>query len=336
MTLSDMASYICTKTGQSDADSVAAAKTFLARRYQMLWDAALWKESLSIVSVQVPNWSTICSLNFPVDQVVAVRTSSTGLGSQVARPLDQPALMRYDPAVFDQTGIVAGFAMVAPSCLQQVSARSGSDALASYFGFQLSSSDLDDTTQTVTVTGYGTNSAESGFPRNLAETVALFGAGGANTVNKYAAVTSITLDQPTAGAVTMFDVSGFQTVGVIPPGELSTPLLPRINIFGATASSFFKVLVKRLAIPLAADGQEPELRSCANTLLAYATADMLERQRQYAKAQLKEQQGQSMLQNLLDLEKNQSASEICLVPIDINGSIPDATNAFGAQGKSYW
>ena len=69
-------------------------------------------------------------------------------------------------------------------------------------------------------------------------------------------------------------------------------------------------------------------------VLALASADMLERQRQYGKAQAKVQEAQGQLQILLDLEKNQSANESRIVPVDIHGG--GVGGAFGTNGKELW
>ncbi|MGH7940684.1 MAG: hypothetical protein ACREFR_06385 [Limisphaerales bacterium] len=46
MTLTDLANHICTQCGMTDTDDVAAAKMFLQRRLEMIWNSALWRDSL--------------------------------------------------------------------------------------------------------------------------------------------------------------------------------------------------------------------------------------------------------------------------------------------------
>lgn len=50
MNLSQLASFITTKLSDTDSASVAVCKDFINRRYQMIWDSALWTETLGVVS----------------------------------------------------------------------------------------------------------------------------------------------------------------------------------------------------------------------------------------------------------------------------------------------
>jgi len=50
MTLTELANFICTKLSDTDAASVTACKSYINRRYQMIWDSALWTETLGIVT----------------------------------------------------------------------------------------------------------------------------------------------------------------------------------------------------------------------------------------------------------------------------------------------
>lgn len=46
MTLSQIASFICTKLNQNENNDLAACKSFLKRRFEMIWADQLWKDSL--------------------------------------------------------------------------------------------------------------------------------------------------------------------------------------------------------------------------------------------------------------------------------------------------
>lgn len=53
MTLSEMADFVTTKMMDTESDSVAICKDFINRRYHMIWDSAIWSESLGTVSQPV-------------------------------------------------------------------------------------------------------------------------------------------------------------------------------------------------------------------------------------------------------------------------------------------
>lgn len=46
MTLTDLATHICEQSAMNDADDVSAAKMFLQRRLEMIWNTQLWRASL--------------------------------------------------------------------------------------------------------------------------------------------------------------------------------------------------------------------------------------------------------------------------------------------------
>jgi len=53
MTLTELANHVCTTVSQTDTDSVTVCKTFVNYRYRMLWDMALWTETLGVASQAV-------------------------------------------------------------------------------------------------------------------------------------------------------------------------------------------------------------------------------------------------------------------------------------------
>lgn len=65
---------------------------------------------------------------------------------------------------------------------------------------------------------------------------------------------------------------------------------------------------------LADGGATPILRNIDNALLTFATGDMLERQRQYGKAQAKFEEGAAHLAALVELETRQGGQIVQLIP----------------------
>lgn len=62
MTLTDLASHICAQCGMNDTDDVSAAKMFLQRRLEMIWNSQLWRCSL-IEATMTINPDGTCSLS---------------------------------------------------------------------------------------------------------------------------------------------------------------------------------------------------------------------------------------------------------------------------------
>ena len=63
-----------------------------------------------------------------------------------------------------------------------------------------------------------------------------------------------------------------------------------------------------------ADTDTPALNGVDNALLAFAEGDMLERARQYSKAQIKYQEAASQVQIMKDLENGQRQSISRIIP----------------------
>jgi len=89
MNLTDLANHICAQCGMNDTDDVSAAKMFLQRRLEMIWNTQLWRSSLIEATMTVnPDGSTTladtvwipsrATLLLPVafDSVLAVRQDS--------------------------------------------------------------------------------------------------------------------------------------------------------------------------------------------------------------------------------------------------------------------
>ncbi|MDR1191283.1 MAG: hypothetical protein LBK60_06425 [Verrucomicrobiales bacterium] len=74
------------------------------------------------------------------------------------------------------------------------------------------------------------------------------------------------------------------------------------------------VLGKRVFQPLAADDDTGALVALNNTLIAFAEYDMLERERQYAKAQTKLQEANALMEQMREVERYQTAASAQLIP----------------------
>jgi hypothetical protein len=80
-----------------------------------------------------------------------------------------------------------------------------------------------------------------------------------------------------------------------------------------TSATALLIVGKRTLVPL--NGSDtPVLRGIDNALIAFVQSDMLEKQRQYGKAQAKVQEGAAMLDQMRKLENEQSARQSRVVP----------------------
>jgi hypothetical protein len=110
MNLENMASFICNKVGRPDAASVSSCKGFLARRYELIWDSQLWKDSLNTVTIPVAAGTQDITLGATIDRVVAVRWETNALS-----PVQHEAVYYIDPTLFDKSGTPASFVIMPAS-----------------------------------------------------------------------------------------------------------------------------------------------------------------------------------------------------------------------------
>jgi hypothetical protein len=75
------------------------------------------------------------------------------------------------------------------------------------------------------------------------------------------------------------------------------------------------IVGKRTLVNLVNDGDTPIIRNIDNALIAFVTSDMLERQRQYGKAQAKVQEAASLLQELVKLEEQDAGNIKRIIPV---------------------
>ena len=233
MTLTELASFITSKLSMTDTDSVTACKSYINRRYEMLWNSALWTETLGVASKAVVAGDTSVTL----DGAPSITFYQSG--SAPTTYIDFPVA-----AKFTETGQDEGLEII------------NSDWVSF---FQLDPNAWIDVT------------SRRGNPTQF-------------------------INLPKDG-------SGYCRVKPVPVPQ--------------TAGTLY-VLGKLKWVSLS-DAHSPCLRGVDNALLAFAEGDMLERARQYGKAQAKYTEAASHVQIMRDMEKGQQQSISRIIPLDEGG-----------------
>jgi len=91
---------------------------------------------------------------------------------------------------------------------------------------------------------------------------------------------------------------------------------PRIKLLPVPLTAGTLYTLGKLKWVALTDNDSPCLRGIDNALLCYAEADMLERGRQYAKAQAKFAEGSGHVQTMTNIEKGQQQSMSTIVPLE--------------------
>lgn len=346
MTLAEIANFVCQKIGQTEGASVSACKAFINARWNQVWDAASWRESLAMVNVvsQALDPSQII-LPQQIARVMAIRSSDNN-GSLGALELN--TLFQYDPTLWDSTGTVSFFSTLEPTVIPKLPPGGNDLVVATTQGFvradgatgaevepdfgievyfQGRDSRIHVVEETTPLVSFLT-----GVPSNIvyyAETAGFQYFSELLAVTKGVTTNGIYLNW----AENTFD---FSTAAYMGPAETNAPKFERIKVMNPpTSTATFLVLGKRRIVPLLDDNSQAALRNCDNVLIAMAHGDMLERQRQYQKAQAKFSEAKEQLGILLDIERNQAASNIRIIPAEIHGQF-GLDDTFGSAGKGFY
>ena len=310
MNLSDMAAVVCLRLNKSDDDSLTACKTFLRQRNEMLYHTALWKEAQVVDSChpsQVADgdaWRPELILPATIARPIAIRKGVDGVDGLIRATSLVTAMMVQSGGIGD-FGTSVEYAEIAPCGLPWAQ---------DYPWNQITFEPTDSTDSGVIVLVNGVDGDE--FPTREAVTLT---AGSTNTAKYWSQVTSIVKPR-TAGWITI-TVAG-DTYSM--PPESTRTEFSRVRLFqvpewivdgdGVPVRDTFLVLGKAPLSGFATDEDGPMLRGSDNCLIAFATADMLERGRQYGKAQMKLQEAGALLQQMVSVDQAQSAGVMRLIP----------------------
>lgn len=309
MTLSALATLVCSKVRKTDDASVAACKEFLRQRHEMIYDAALWKDTVGIWSdtldydSTLEQWFPEFHCDYDIARVLGVRWRT----NRDLVPTSIGTWMQLDPEFYEQTGEPVSFV--------ELEASGVSFNIPTAAGVTITSSSSEDVGVEVEVSGLDADGEEA------FESVTIT-AGDASTVTEWQSVRAIS-KPVTVGVVTVEGTGDAPGRMRIPPHDtVSRCCVLRFNRLPVanTADPFsdqpeLLIHAKRKLTSFVRDTDAPMIRGCDNALIALAQADMLERERQYGKAQAKVAEGQAMLTLMLEQERSQSAAVPQIVPL---------------------
>jgi hypothetical protein len=297
MTIAQFAAHICGKMFKTDANSIAACKGFIRRRYQMIYDGSLWKDALVLSTVAAD--SNIIVMPQEVGLVVGTRW---GDGTTLD-PVEFSFLLRTDPGAFERTGTPAKAAPMNPigisrkittaERLSLVSSNNSDTAVIFLLRGDLAGVEQ---VEEVTLTGTTTVTTAQSWD------------------NVYVAAKPVTI-----GTVTMTGFTSALTYLTLWKDETEKKY-QRVRLFDSPTdiTQSLLVLAKRRFRDLTSDQDTPQVQAIENALLAFGEADMLERARQYGKAQAKITEAGAMLQTAKDVAVYQAANIVQLTP-ETNG-----------------
>lgn len=318
MTLLDMANFVCAKVRQSDALAVTRCKEFLRRRYEMIYADQLWRASLYTHHFSVPN---ALVLDFTpnitttgeegmyfmpelVDRVLAVRADDAQVDV-----IDELMLYRGSLNQYEEEGDATKFSILSPAIFW-VASPNLDNMPAQFSGL--------DTNETLTVRWIDGQDIRHTTVVTAASGAAAFATPDEDGVKLIETVTHAAL----AGNIVLQfdegDTGAFQDVGRSVAGDLGFTPRQRIRIYpkpgNGAAARGYEALVKRKLIPLTDDNDVPMLTGIENCLMSLAQADMLQRSRQYGKAQIVQAEADGLFDQFKRLEVVQQANRMQILP----------------------
>lgn len=297
MTVQEMSDQITQKLFKTDAASVAACKGFIRRRYRMLYDGSLWKDTLE-VSSNIAASTNVITLPESISLLIGVRWNNC-----LIDPVELSFLLRIDPSAFERVGTPVRVAELPPIGM------SANPATAEAFTFV--SSSASDVALTFLLRG-----ELSGVPQY--EEITLNGTTPVTSTKSWTKVTTAS-KAVTTGTVTVAGATSATTYLTLWPEETEKKYL-QIQLFSSPADTTKTILAlgKKRFQDLVKNQDSPIIRGIENALLAYAEADMLQRERQYGKATAKVEEAGAMLAVAKDMGIHQSMNIVCITP-DPNG-----------------
>lgn len=317
MTLGEMAAFVCAKVRQQDATALTRCKDFIRQRYEMVYADALWKASVYLHEFSLPAAERDYDPNivttgeegmyfFPdsVDRVLAVRISNDQVDV-----IDELQLYSGQLDQYEEEGAPIKFSILPPALFWVASPDSDNMPVI------ISTSSEEDVNVPITARwldgkGNAYTKTENGGMSFL--DVNENGLMLLETVS-HAAMTGDVVIEFDEG-----DTGNWATVGRSTAG--ATGIIPRqrIRVYpkpgnGAERRAY-RSLVKRKVLSLVNDNDSPTLQGIENCLMAFAQGDMLQRSRQYGKAQLVAQEAIALLTQFKAVETVQQAHRQQIIP----------------------
>lgn len=293
MTFIDIVNYICGKVQDTSLEAIAECKKYVAKRYELTYNAFLWKDALSQVSINVDPAtdsyaaSGIVLIPNVIERVVGIRTPMTGL-----KPVPFEYFYRVNTDEWNNSGTPAKFALLNPIW----------KAITPVTAAVLDWADSDDAATEIQIVYF--DQTGNRFVLNQTCPITLTG--------QFFEIESI-FKPASTGALELKE--GGTVFGSLEASDTTTPTYQRIRLADKpTAAVVLNVLGKRPVIALTFDQQVPELRNIDNALIALGQGDMLEYLRHYGKAQAKFEEGANLVQELAKMETYQESENRQLIP----------------------
>lgn len=327
MNLLEMAQFVCAKARHQDAASITLCKQFINQRYQMIYDAELWRDSLFLKQVTVDP-TTDPRANAGILQLGAFITGPTNLIDKIiaVRQTDRQLygdnvenLFRGDLDQFAQTGQGIGFYTLPPAVWDFGTISD------TFYPSMLINGQLAIAATTATADVGVKLQVGLEYVGGFSEIQMIGSATGAGNFLGGDIKAILSLSKPVTNSsinIIAGTLLNSTVVVILTPQDQSAlgsatnaPRLKRIRLYNIpTAATTYKILVKKKGGAMASDYDTPDLESLDNCLCAFAQGDMLQRAMAYDMAQLCYKEGAGLLEQYKRREVYQQANNPQVLP----------------------
>jgi hypothetical protein len=306
MTLAEIADFATQTVGDIDQDTVAFAKIAIRLRYQLWYAAHNWQEAIQSFDLALADTDRFW---LPIDAELILWVVPFISGIKYSK-------LAYRERDWIETHAAIGPYFTNYGPIPCYFYRSPNVALPSANPGSLSFSVLDTSPVQIYVVGKDatgnrlseTMLASTSIPGTPSRPASQNSYASILTISKTASVYPVGV---TASDGTSAQMTATQTELVFTEGRLWPPLV---------GTGTFNVGAKLRCQPLDSDLSVPRVSRLWNALISATTAALLERQRQFAKAQVKTQEAQAIMQAAVNEEKNQAAFRQQVVPQVYDGN----------------
>jgi hypothetical protein len=300
MTLQALADHVVRRVGVTDDDTKDLAKEFLKRRWKSIYDQRPWLDSHNTFTLTAGTSNEIILPNW-TDKVVQVRVDNASAARNLQMVSRQTVLL-VAPGALDDKG-----ARTAYSPLPTVATHThpAGEKLV------LSSTSGSDTTQECRIKGLF-NGLE------VEETIMLVGMTDAPSQFYYDEITHFS-KPPTQGSVTLRNDATIPLELQILRAQDTERRHLRIQLHydyeDNATEEVISVLCKRRCPEMVHNNDTPSIANLDDALIAYAVADILERERQFGKAAAKVQEALALTNEMVLAERDQRQDHQQIIPV---------------------
>lgn len=302
MTFSDISNLACATVGEQDTDSVTYANNICVNRYRVLWNAYDWPETKQRVQYSI----LASQANLFTDSIYGELIGASWT--------PDPAHLAPSPSDYREIGwiekntsaIILNTGAIVPAYYWQDQTMGLPNAAITSIQFQV----FNGSGESATIIIHGVVlDASSGQTVEITETLTISqsGAGSVVPVNNFKQVFSLSRS---AGISRIgVKINGSSTYNFVMPANQQEFRFAQYRFFPVPQSAWTWILTHKIRCPdqnAVNINDSPAIKHLEDALIAYTQAGMLERQRQYSKAQAKTQEAAMFVDGAKKIIREQS------------------------------